>query len=133
MPNHISNRLYVSGSAERVTEIISFLIKTNEVTKEEYFDFNSIIPMPKELEVESSSGGDLGMGELLYRGTRSYEYDSFHSEWERVMAKSPEARKSDALALGRQYLLNIANYGAKCWYEWSVELGHQVERIRPDI
>ena len=121
MPNHISNKLTVSGSAERVKEIISFLIRYNEQIGEEFFDFNRIVPMPKGIDIESSSEGDLGMGELLYRGARSYLYNPLHIEWERAMANAPETRIANALALGKQYLLNIANHGAKCWYEWSLK------------
>ena len=121
MPNHISNKLTVSGSAERVKEIIAFLIRYNEQIGEEFFDFNRIVPMPKGLDIQSSSDGDLGMGELLYRGGWSYLYESLHIEWERAMANSLETRKANALALGKQYLLNIANHGAKCWYEWSIQ------------
>lgn len=120
MPNHISNRLLVSGSAERVKEIISFLIRKNDQIGEEFFDFNRIVPMPKGIDIESSSEGDLGMGELLYRGAKSYQYAPLHEAWEKAMATAPEKRKADALALGKQYLLNIANHGAKCWYEWSL-------------
>ena len=121
MPNHISNKLTVSGSAERVKEIILFLIRENDQIGEEFFDFNRIVPMPKGIDIESSSDGDLGMGGLLYRGARSYQYGSLHIEWEKAMANAPEKRRADALALGKQYLLNIANHGAKCWYEWSIK------------
>lgn len=121
MPNHISNKLSVSGGAERVKEIISFLIRKNDQTGEEFFDFNSIVPMPKGIDIESSGDGELGMGELLYRGHRGdWKFEPFHKAWKEFAAGATTERANKALEIGKQYLLNIANHRAKTWYEWSL-------------
>ena len=54
MPNWIKNKIIVKNR-EVVDEIISSFTTFNEEYKELEFDFNKIIPMPKDLEIEFST------------------------------------------------------------------------------
>ena len=53
MPNHVSNRITIHAEPERVQEILE-AIKYDDY-KIGSIDFNKIIPMPPELDVESGS------------------------------------------------------------------------------
>jgi len=48
MPNWCTNRVEISGEAERVQQF-----KKDVASEESIFDFNKIIPMPPELDVSS--------------------------------------------------------------------------------
>lgn len=48
MPNWVTNKVVITGKAERITEIMKF------VKGDRDFDFHKIIPMPGELENTSS-------------------------------------------------------------------------------
>tara|TARA_R110001583_G_scaffold62471_2_gene183659 strand:- start:1862 stop:2290 length:429 start_codon:yes stop_codon:yes gene_type:complete len=51
MPNHCSNRIEISGEPRDVKRVKKFLENKDTDT---CFDFNNILPMPKELEGTSS-------------------------------------------------------------------------------
>ena len=53
MPNHVANKIEFYGDQENINKVLE-LIKGEE----ECIDFNKIIPMPKELEISSSSMND---------------------------------------------------------------------------
>jgi hypothetical protein len=64
MPNHITNKLTVTGPKERVAEFFSDI-----KGEKEDFDFNRLIPMPEELKGTKTS--------LLTNPTRP-EYGGYH-------------------------------------------------------
>jgi len=57
MPNWVTNKLTINGENKK-DFILSLMTKDNE---EEYFDFEKIIPMPKELRIDKSSYNDVAM------------------------------------------------------------------------
>lgn len=62
MPNHVTNRLEIIADNETVQKVMNFLKGVNEEDGTPcHIDFNKIIPMPKELLIEASSSGKLGM------------------------------------------------------------------------
>ena len=63
MPNHVTNVLKFDCSEERFLEIANFLRMEGEPLGS--VDFNKLIPMPKELDIESGSRGMNGL--KLYR------------------------------------------------------------------
>ena len=65
MPNHIQNRVRITGEQSRIDE----LLKTVRNDEEDLgsIDFNKIIPMPKELDIECSSRTEYGIKESHYR------------------------------------------------------------------
>lgn len=110
MPNHIVNILKVNGSDEQVKNVFAHM-------KTEYseFDFNKIIPMPEELNIESSSDGRIGMEYLLYKSNDGFE--RYVDTYERI-EKLPDERKNQIIELGKKYLSNLAKYGYTNWYDW---------------
>lgn len=104
MPNHITNRISVSGEEKRVKEFFDFIKGENGA-----IDFNKIVPMPKCLDIESSSDGDIGMSIL-----------NGEDKWKERFEGFDEERKSECLKLGRKYLNNIKKYKHKDWYSWRI-------------
>lgn len=124
MPNHITSRLHVEGKSEDVKRLFDF-IKSDAKDEDGdpiLIDFNKILPMPAELDVESSSMGEDGQKYLLGHSCNILEREAYkQSEHNKKM----EALKEDnpqffekCLQLGRQYLSNIAKYGKTNWYGW---------------
>lgn len=101
MPNHVKNELYFEcGNNERISELMN-TIKGEDTL----FDFNKVIPMPKELDIESSSRGDNGLD--AYKDYINYGIKPNVDEYD--------------LALGKKYFENIVKFGHKTWYGWRKE------------
>lgn len=112
MPNNVQNRIAFSGTKKDIERVFSFLKGEGSV-----IDFNKIIPMPKDLNIESSSEGTNGMNYLLYLQDKVM-YAHLKGDYKRVESL-PEERKNRCLELGKVYLLNQRKYGYTTWYEWS--------------
>lgn len=56
MPNHIQSKLQIIGSKMKVKEVFAFIAAKDEDGKDVQIDFNKIIPMPDELNIEVHSG-----------------------------------------------------------------------------
>lgn len=110
MPNHITNVLIVHGSSEQAKNVFAYM-----KTESSEFDFNQIVPMPKELNIESSSDGRVGMEYLLYKSNDGFE--RYVDTYERV-EKIQDERKNQIIELGKKYLSNLAKYGYTNWYDW---------------
>lgn len=112
MPNHVHNELYFEAdNKERISELLN-AIKGEDTA----FDFNKIIPMPKELEIESGSRGEWGLKaykEFLRTGVKPKEITD---EWGHT--RSVEDKDFE---LGKQYYNNIEKYGHATWYSWACD------------
>ena len=128
MPNWVRTRLTFNGEQNRVAEIKE-LVKTTgkddegkDYTNE--FDFNKVIPMPKELNIPSSSSGDWGMRYLLLNAKHSFLWTeddrSFMERMKKQKVSDPD-RFNEDIELGKKYLSNIVKYGHKDWYSWRIE------------
>lgn len=130
MPNWVKNIIRVAGS-ERELERLKVTIASSQ----DQFDFNRIIPMPPELQIESGSSGENGL-KLLYLEEDSPERkkkieDAYHSlnpffrhlshtgkeAFENVSAEKQESWKH----LAEEYLSNYEKHGHCTWYTWSYE------------
>ena len=125
MPNWVRTRLTFNGEQNRVAEIKELVKTTGKNAQGKYtneFDFNKVIPMPEELNIPSSSSGDLGMRYLLLNAKHPISWTeddrSFMEHMEKVKEENPD-RFNEDIELGKKYLSNIAKYGYKDWYEWS--------------
>lgn len=50
MPNHITNKVVIIGTPERITEVVALLVSKNKESRNSTsFDFDNILPMPAEL------------------------------------------------------------------------------------
>lgn len=148
MPNWIKNKVIVKNR-EVVDEIISSFTTFNEEYKELEFDFNKIIPMPKDLEIEFSTKSDDGLllyltkinGNITYLGTKedkldTKEYNDVISkinehlsnkrnlilneeETEKILKKYQD-NLEEIYSLGQKQVNNILQYDALNWYEWRI-------------
>jgi len=113
MPNHVQNRLKVTGGdTDKLMNAI-----TGESSSR--IDFNKIIPMPKDLQIESSSIGEIGMMILYGKSTKTWLQDK-----EKVQKRFDELRPADqaiAKVLGKKYHDNIEKYGHADWYSWCID------------
>lgn len=127
MPNWVRTRLTFNGEQSRIDELKAFV---KSETKDEsgelhtnLFDFNKIVPMPEELNIESGSSGDWGMRYLLLNAKLSFMWTdddrSFMERMEKQKEKNPDRFNKD-IELGKKYLSNISKYGHKNWYSFRI-------------
>jgi hypothetical protein len=125
MPNWVRTRLTFNGEQSRIDELKAFV---KSETKDEsgelhtnLFDFNKVVPMPEELNIESGSSGDWGMRYLLLNAKHSFLWTdddrSFMERMEKQKEENPDRFNND-VELGKKYLNNISKYGHTTWYEW---------------
>ena len=81
MPNHCSNKLGITGPIDDVEKFIAF-VKNNGDDKDEneYNLFESLIPMPKELEGTTSPSKE-GNVDLIDKYGHDNWYDWCNSKW----------------------------------------------------
>lgn len=120
MPNHITNRLIIKASEDRVREVLGFIKGETEERTPMYIDFNKIVPMPNELDISSGSEGEMGKIYILSKCKR-YMPNDWDKELIRRFEQLPDDRKKSCLELGMKYLMNQAKYGHATWYEWCIE------------
>ena len=130
MPNHVTNRLTVTGDPSEVKKFFESISGgMSDENEPIYMDFNKIIPMPESLNIESGSRGNTGIA--LYMAKEHGDFNgvnkildypwakrdgitTFEQLYEHFTKDDPEV-----LNLGRQYYENYMNYGATTWYEWA--------------
>ena len=126
MPNWVRTRLTFNGEQSRIDELKAFV---KSETKDEsgelhtnLFDFNKVVPMPEELNIESGSSGDWGMRYLLLNAKSSFLWTdddrSFMERMEKQKEENPD-RFNEDIELGKKYLSNISKYEYKDWYNWA--------------
>lgn len=112
MPNHVKNKLTMSGDALEISNIVDFVSGENGA-----FDFSKIIPMPEEFQYIVS--GSTTIDGKRYDGyyyvengrklkISELEYGNQRRGVELVPLKDDEKRQL------------LAKYGATDWYNWSV-------------
>lgn len=101
MPNHITNEITFICNDNKLEEI-KVLMKSEQSE----FDFNKLIPMPKTLDIESSSRGDTGL-----RAYREYIQKCNGKSPEEAAKIEEEYRgkfdDQETWELGKQYYENI--------------------------
>jgi hypothetical protein len=145
MPNNTSNRLWVAGAPEDVSRLVRECTTVEEGETTPVLDFNKIIPMPAELDIVSSSYGQMAY-EIM--GSDSGWRQYAQSAWIRVLGADtgqvsgsalpmlmppPLQTKDDlikhlathlgaqweeAVALAVTYATNFARFGCMTWDPW---------------
>ena len=112
MPNYVKNILSFDGDPDQVSRLFSAIKGENGL-----MDFNKLIPMPPELEIESGSRTDAGFKEYM-----GFVADTgFRTELEQqYLAGHPEIDQEE-WELGKQAFHNIREFGCPTWYEWRVQ------------
>lgn len=128
MPNYVKNILTFSGDSQTIEKLFETV-----KTKESDFDFNTIIPMPESLNIESGSSSELSYDYICYLKSKKMT-DNLARLYQRYVNRY-EANKENLtdigleeylqkncylnLSLGEQVYKNINQYGYKDWYDWS--------------
>ncbi|MBO4384288.1 MAG: hypothetical protein J5854_02550 [Clostridia bacterium] len=101
-------------------EIAEFLRGDNKDEPLGHVDFNTLIPMPKELNIEAGSSGERGYAAYVsfVHITEGLDPQSIANAEAKCKAKLNDPESWD---LGKKYYDNLKKYGAKTWYEWSYD------------
>lgn len=124
MPNHVTNILTFGGDPERIRSIL-YAIKNDD---EGYgsIDFNKLLPMPPELEIESGSRTRDGLNAYnAFLEIYTFDRDPATLDLLNIPKESEDAflrRRTDidrrTWEIGRQAFQNVQKYGSPTWYEW---------------
>lgn len=127
MPNWVKHSFVVTGEAAALAAFKEGVRLANPSAPDDEdkaipFSFKRILPMPEELDIETSSDGDLGIAALTGNGLSSVlSYGWVAAEGvttqEQLVAMLREKRPH-ALALGQKYIDNMAKFGVATWYAW---------------
>ena len=133
MPNWTSNRIICKKELGE-----KLLTKTDDGY---LLDFNKLIPMPKELDIESGSSGEKGLIFLYltspdlcksvdirkaYKGLNPFNKEihnnPFFKDIDSNLSKYYNDKSfQDSIELGKKYLDNYIKYGYCNWYNWRVD------------
>lgn len=118
MPNWVTNKLSIRGTDNQIEQILSAIAEKEkkDATSRSLIDFNNIIPMPADLNVEKSSRGDQGL-EYITGLAKSETKVSVCKTWDKLT----QEQKDNCLLFGAKYLTNIMRYGYPTWYEWCIQ------------
>ena len=130
MPNWTRNNVIFSGQQDQIDQL-----KRTLAGEYGCFDFNSILPMPKELNIESRFMLEQCMylvlsemePEKAKNVSKLFSKESFYralpatEKGNDARVKIPYLDINKMRRLGRQVISNMEKYGAKDWYDWRKE------------
>ena len=112
MPNYVKNILSFDGDPAQVDRLFSAIQGENGL-----MDFNKLIPMPSELEIEAGSRTTTGFKKYM-----EFVADTgFSTEMEPAYLAVHLEIDREEWALGKQAYQNIQKYGCPTWYEWRIQ------------
>lgn len=127
MPNHVKNRVRFTGEQSRIDE----LLRTVQNDEEGFgtIDFNKIISMPKELEIECGSRTDDGFKAysdfitvcLFDRSDGKIDVFSIPESSEKAFLKIRKDIDAETFKLGKQAYQNKIKFGHTGWYDWCID------------
>ncbi|MCA9214656.1 MAG: hypothetical protein KDB27_16400 [Planctomycetales bacterium] len=116
MPNHVTNKLTIESGARIVLATIE--------GENGPIDFDRVMPMPPELDIECSAEGQLGADVLSGAGDK-YLSKAWATERKiedvKGLKKFVELERPQVLELGEAYLRNVEQYGHPNWYGWRLQ------------
>jgi hypothetical protein len=125
MPNYVRTRLSFSGEESELKKLQETVKRTyttdDGVEKVIGFSFQSIIPMPEDLAIESGSLGESGMRYLQLQDKHPLTWKDDDRKFMEKMQKDEEDNPemfNKMIDLGRKYMMNLATYGYRTWYEF---------------
>lgn len=127
MSIRITNRLIFSGKPEKIAKIFE-AIKSDEKGIGT-LDYNKLLPMPEELNIECSSAADNGFKYYktfaseyaLSKGGVNVDYLNIPEESEKLHLKYYKGIPKEEWELGKKAFRNQIKYGARDWHEWSIQ------------
>jgi hypothetical protein len=122
MPNWCSNNIVVTGPVEEIAHFRQTCIRQNE-KGESYFDFNSLIPMPKILEGTVAGGAVDDALLVLGRDDLAWIPGPLEERMKYWKVTNIEALKEkvgpEAFENARQSIEAFEQTGAPNWYVWA--------------
>jgi hypothetical protein len=126
MPNHVRNVLQFDGKRGEIDRLLGHV-----KSEDSAFDFNTIIPMPKTLDIVSGSRTNLGLEAVRYLDTGNIPDEHSHlPRWwrqeepslslEQYIGVLVERGQCD-LNLGEIARDNLRDHGYATWYEWACD------------
>ena len=137
MPNWMENHVQITGPAEDIGRFCITHINNDE-DGELQLDFNSIIPMPTELEESQSGldpyiwalGGDLYSPRDLFRRLEMHAADATPLDWPWIRKEGitsreelvhwAEIHRPEILTEARQAMECESVTGYRDWYDWQI-------------
>lgn len=127
MSLRITNRLLFSGNSERISELFEDI--KSEKDGIGTLDFNKIIPMPEDLNIECSSIADRGLAQYkifvsnyaFLNGITGIDYLNIPEDAENLYLKNHKEIPKNEWELGKKAFRNQIKYGARDWYHWSIQ------------
>ena len=120
MANYISTILRMEGIAKTPL----FTIDGNG---KQSFDFEKLIPMPKELNIESGGSESVAIAYIIreccdktYLGRDYYTGRAIRAREHDFKRAEEEIGRNALLEKGLAYVTNIARYGYSTWYDWRI-------------
>ena len=126
MPNHVTNIIEIKGDPARIKTLFETL------KNDEYglgsIDFNKLIPMPLELDIEEGSQTNRGLKaykdfiEVYTFNGKKEDFDLLNipdKSEQAFLRVRPDIDRA-AWDLGRQAFQNEQKYGAPTWYKWRI-------------
>lgn len=112
MPNYVKNVLTFDGDPAQVSRLFSAIQGENGP-----IDFNKLIPMPPELDIESGSRTTTGFRKYLGFMAET----GCHTELEHAYLAAHSEIDREEWELGKQAFHNLQNFGCPTWYEWRIQ------------
>ena len=128
MPNHVINLLSFDGNESKIKKMLAAIRPDKTDDESPNIDFNKIIPMPEELNIESSTSVDKGLeayvefiSDFLKLG--KYKRACLDCSLQTLESEICESNgiSEKEWELGKKALINLAKYGSQDWYDWCRE------------
>jgi len=119
MPNHVTNKLTMSGSASRIEEIKAHIYGgLNDHGAEVHIDFDKIIKMPEELDITAGTRAETTVSDLLRKTKEDPARlrEALKQNFEVLFDLSEEE-----IDLVKKYINNHINHGSIHWYDWRIK------------
>lgn len=121
MPNYVRNVLHFSGNEKLINKMLALVKGQNQ------FDFNKIIPMPEDLNIESSSVMAASLeyykytitGKMTDKLFEIYKRNNKNESIDACFNRLLQEKAIDKL-LGQTAYNNMKKYGYTDWYGWCI-------------
>lgn len=117
MPNHVSNIVKMNG----ICKLPLFAEEDGKIN----FDFEKIIPMPEDLQMDSGPLEDIAIEAVMRQMGSRWHFGKIYktmsdAEYERQRS-AYDGDDASLLKIGLQYITNKVLYGATTWYDWRID------------
>lgn len=124
MPNHVTNVISFDGDCKTVQQMLEEI--KDDAAGFGSIDFNKVIPMPPELQIEAGSRTNNGLKayndfiSILGRGQSKPDFRNIPKEQEEAFLRHRAEIDRETWELGRAAFQNVQRFGASSWYPWRI-------------